>query len=54
MNWEGKSSHIRLEKGILQGGRHSSQIFSITLEALFHEMYAKSRLSGENEWVVLY
>ena len=41
INWEGKISHIKLDKGVLQGGTHSSQIFSITMEALFQELYAR-------------
>ena len=35
MSWGGRTSRFKLNKGVLQGGAHSSQIFAMTMEALF-------------------
>ena len=41
LHWEGRKSHIPLARGVLQGGTHSAQVFSMMMEALFTELYKR-------------
>ena len=40
LHWEGRASRFQLHRGVLQGGCHSSQVFSATMECLFAVLHA--------------
>ena len=56
LTWQGSVTHIPLERGVLQGGTHSSQAFAAVLEHLFrglHQTWAREFPNLIDAWVYI-